>query len=207
MRTLWGILYWVLAIITLVFFKEAFVSIISPAAFIAFGLGIFMYSAYQFLMRRKLRNRTPWFRSLTHEYTHSIFSILFLNRMVSLQVSQSGAGSVQYYGKSNHLITLSPYCVPIYSVLLILLATFIQPDMLAYLNGLLGLTYAFHLHTFFKQARPYQDDLKQVGIFSSYGFIILFNTIFASVIVLHMNHPGISSFAQFCKISYETLLF
>lgn len=196
-RIFWTFFYWFLSLVTIFIFKDTFKLVFNNFdLYYSFIIGIIISLLMRFFKNKAYRYNISQFRTFTHELTHIIFSLICLNRISNLNINENGEGSVQYYGRCNHIITLSPYCVPIYSLLLLFLSYFINQSYLFGIYILMGISYAFHLQTVFIHARPYQDDIKKVGKVVSYGFITFFNILFTILILLQMKYQGFDTLVK-----------
>lgn len=165
-------------------------------AYVPFIAGIAAYFVIMGIRNHHFQHNFKWFRTFSHELTHAIFSLLTFNRIHGFSATAHSGGYVSFTGKSNMLITLSPYCIPIFTVFLLLVSFFIDIQNQAILLGGIGFTYMFHIHTFFMQAKAYQPDLKEYGLFTSYGFIIFFNLLFSGFVIRSAVEglPGLKNF-------------
>ncbi len=136
--------------------------------------GIATYCLIQLLLFKP-----AYFYTLGHETVHVLATWLCLGRVTSFRVSSAG-GSVST-SKSNLFILLSPYFVPIYSILLAV-AYYISSD--AFLWGfltqshfifLLGLTLAFHIVMTIDTLKTKQPDLVKAGYLTSSILIYMMN--------------------------------
>ena len=138
---------------------------------------------------------------LGHEATHALFVYICLGRVAEFKVNREGGYIVT--DKNNLLISLSPYFVPIYSMLVILgfAIAGIWVNIAAYHPGVLfwgqigfswswllfflvGLTWAFHFTFTAWMISKNQPDLKQNGTFFSLVFIFLTNIILLSAMLI-----------------------
>ena len=67
-----------------------------------------------------LRNNFRWLMKFTHEFTHLVFALLFLRKINRFKVDSEDS----YVSYSNgwfgyYSITLSPYCVPVFTLALL----------------------------------------------------------------------------------------
>lgn len=155
-----------------------------------------------------IRANMQWMRVFSHELIHVFVSLLSLKKINSMEATQFDGGKVTFFGKSNLLISLAPYSFPLFTIILLLLRPLIKTIFLFYFNILIGLTYAFHLHTFYLQINKNQPDFQDQGVFQSYSFTIMLNLYFFGAILLSED-LGLYSFIQFFKdgISIYAFLF
>ena len=123
---------------------------------------------------------------LGHELTHALFVYLCLGRVSGFEVGLDGGHIVT--NKSNLLIALSPYFVPFWSVVTLVvmavagwLAPF--PHHGKALFGLLGATWGFHLLWTLWIIPRDQPDLKENGTFFSLAIIYLTNVVLLSALI------------------------
>lgn len=98
-----------------------------------------------------------WLMTFTHEFTHTIFALLFFRRIHRINADSRNSHVLYGNGPFGYLtITLSPYCIPIYTLIL-LPWRYTIPDMegwhdyLYVTDVLIGLTYAFHVYCWLRQ--------------------------------------------------------
>ena len=125
-----------------------------------------------FLILPKFRHNLTWFMHFTHELTHTLVALFFFRRIEEFVVS--GRDCHVKYQKS-HIgyvpITLSPYCIPIYTFMLFPFRYFGAKDYMFAFDLMIAFTYAFHLHSFFRYTRFSQSDIEGVGLTRSTAFI------------------------------------
>lgn len=125
-----------------------------------------------FLISPKIRHNLNWFMHFTHELTHTIVALFFFRRIEEFTVSRRDCHV--YYQKSRiwHLpITLSPYCIPIYTFMLFPFRYFGASQYMFAFDVMIAFTYAFHLHSFIRQTRYTQSDIEGCGLAKSTTFI------------------------------------
>lgn len=141
--------------------------------FLAIGLAVFFVS---FIIPR-IRHNVHWLMNFTHEFTHLFFAFLFFRKIHRFNVDRDDS-HVSFSGGwlGYHAITLSPYCVPIFT--LALLPWRFTSDQDVYLHVidiLIGITYAFHLCCWIRQTRLYQTDITGPGVVKSLLCITTFH--------------------------------
>lgn len=118
---------------------------------------------------------------LSHELTHAIWTLLMGGRVSGFSAGAQG-GHIKV-SKENWLITLSPYFVPLYTLLTIglfhLVGVWCDPKpFLRALFYLIGFTWSFHLSYTLAVLRQSQTDVRRHGwLFSMtvvYGMNLLF---------------------------------
>lgn len=123
---------------------------------------------------------------LGHELTHAIFVYACGGKVGGIHVTADG-GYVMT-NKTNILIALSPYFLPFWSVVVLILSTLLEmttniPYHNKALYFLIGASWAFHLLWTLWMIPRDQPDLKENGIFFSLVVIYLTNVIVLSIIL------------------------
>ncbi|MBN1822922.1 MAG: hypothetical protein JW803_01235 [Endomicrobiales bacterium] len=148
---------------------------------IPFWLGLGSYFVFQAVFFKPVRTYV-----FGHELTHAIAGLLSGARVKSFKVSSSGGSVV--LSRTGVFIALSPYFVPIYTVILILVykiyGAFGSAERLyPYFLFLCGFSISFHFGLTYYALSQGQSDLKVFGVFFSSVLILLVNCI---VIMLFM---------------------
>jgi hypothetical protein len=155
-------------------------------AFWFFALGFILWSIAFLWLPRPVR----WY-VWAHEMTHAVFTILCGGRVTQFHVTAKGGHVLT--DKNNVLIALSPYFVPLYTVLVVplclLLGTVYDLTTRLALPGgfgfrplwgvflLIGLTWGFHATFTCWMIRKDQPDLRINGVFFSLTLIYLVNAL------------------------------
>lgn len=139
------------------------------------GVGIVAF----FVIVRLFNKNLNWFTTFSHELTHTIVSILLFRKIHSFQAGM-GTGEISTSGNSNTLVfvDLAPYCLPIFTYLLLAIRMMLAKDMLMYYDVLIGLSVGFHVYCFKTQTGSYQTDINKHPLYFSYIYIataLLFN--------------------------------
>lgn len=131
--------------------------------------------------------RPVWFYVLGHEMTHALCVWLAGGKVYSMHVADEG-GHVAT-DKVNWWISLSPYFVPLYT--LVWMGLWISVDFYYPLKGWqsvlffgIGLTYAFHVTFTISMLHPDQTDLSGEGYFFSGVVILGLNLLFLFLMLL-----------------------
>ena len=136
------------------------------AGFVAYGL--FLVS----MIVPRMRHNLNWFMKFTHELTHTLVAVLFLAKIREFVVKDRDcyvnykAGPIGYVP-----ITLSPYCIPIYTFMLFPFRFAGDSHYMIIFDALIAFSYAFHVHSFIKQTRFRQPDIENCGKARSVAFI------------------------------------
>ena len=123
----------------------------------------------------------------THELTHTLVALLFFRRIEEFLVS--GRDCHVRYQKSRFgyiPITLSPYCIPIYTFLLFPFRYFGDYKYMFAFDVMIAFTYAFHIHSCIKYTRYTQSDIEGCGLARSTAFIAF---IHCAVLALILSMP------------------
>lgn len=138
---------------------------------VPFWLGLAGYFIFQVLFAKPMRTYV-----FGHELTHAVVGLLSGAKLKSFNVSTAGGSVV--LTKTNVWITLSPYFVPIYTVVLMGVywaASYFWPlkPYYGYVLFAAGFTLSFHFSLTHYALGQGQSDLKAYGPFFS-GVLILF---------------------------------
>ena len=136
----------------------------------------------------RLRNNFRWLMKFTHEFTHLVFAILFLRKIERFKVDKVDS----YVSYSNgwfgyYSITLSPYCVPLFTLALLpwrFTTGTATPLFLSIIDVLIGFTYAFHVCCWIRQTRLHQTDIIGPGVVRSLLIIAIFHILNFCLVVL-----------------------
>ena len=110
------------------------------------------------------------FAIFEHEFTHMFAALLTFHRPKSMRIESGVGGSFGYYGEGNWLITLAPYFIPTFPILMMLFSIVWLmferrlPDMFI---PVLGMLFGYHLASNASQIHGEQPDFAKAGwIFS-----------------------------------------
>ena len=142
-----------------------------------FGLfvGFITYGIFAFTLRTfRISNNLNWFMKFTHELTHTLTALLFF-KTINEFVVRGRECYVNYkmgkYGIGYTPITLSPYCIPIYTIMIFPFRFAGDAHYMIIFDALIAFTYAFHVHSYITQTRFTQSDIVNCGIARSVAFI------------------------------------
>lgn len=140
---------------------------------------------------------------LGHELTHALFVYLCRGKVMDFHVSTSGGYITT--NKTNLIIALSPYFVPLWSLVAVLVFSALRwfVDLSQAWNlafyGLMGLTWTFHIVWTLWMIPRDQPDLKEHGTYFSLAVIFFGNLlVLVGMLCLGSENPG-ESFARFGK--------
>lgn len=148
------------------------------AGFAAYGL--FLVS----MIVPRMRHNLNWFMKFTHELTHTLIAVLFFAKIREFVVKDRDcyvnykAGPIGYVP-----ITLSPYCIPIYTFMLFPFRFAGDSHYMIAFDALIAFSYAFHVHSFIKQTRFRQPDIENCGKARSVTFITFVHLAVISLIM------------------------
>ena len=109
----------------------------------------------------RLRKNVRWLMMFTHEFTHLVFAILFFRKIHRFNVDNKDSHVSFSNGWFGYMpITLSPYCIPLFTLALLPWRFTADQDVYLYvIDVLIGLTYAFHVCCWVRQIRLHQTDI------------------------------------------------
>ena len=132
----------------------------------------------------KRRHNLNWFMKFTHELTHTLVALVFFRKIHEFVVR--GRECFVHYDppRVGYLpITLSPYCIPIYTLMIFPFRFAGDSHYMIIFDALIAFTYAFHVHAFIKQTRFTQNDIENCGIAQSVSFISFVHLAMISLIL------------------------
>ena len=134
----------------------------------------------------RVQSNVRWLMKFSHEFTHLLFAILFFRKINRFKVDDTDSYvsySSGWFGY--HAITLSPYCVPIFTLAMLPWHfTTGTPVYLTIIDILIGFSYSFHVCAWVKQIRLSQTDIIGPGKVKSVLCIFLFQIINFCLIAL-----------------------
>jgi hypothetical protein len=150
-------------------------------SYIWFTAGVAAYLA----LRRLFRQNIVFLETFTHELTHTVAGLMLFQRIDSFTATNGGGGVIEHSGRhsNNFLISLAPYCLPIFTFFLLLFKYMIAAKSLWVFDVLTGLTAGFHFVAMVKDIGPHQTDIQECGYLFSYLFIFAFLLFNASIIL------------------------
>ena len=135
-----------------------------------------------FLKIFRLGHNLNWFMKFTHELTHTLVALVFFAKIHKFIVMEREC-SVYYEAKVGYVpITLSPYCIPIYTLMIFPFRFAGDSHYMIIFDFLIAVTYAFHVHSFIRQTSYSQTDIKGCGKALSTTFITFVHLCIASLI-------------------------
>ena len=139
-------------------------------------LGMGLYAGLFVVWIRKLGG---FWQTFEHELTHTLFALLFFQRIEGFTATAGKGGQVQHSGRwgGNFVISLAPYFFPTLTLVPLGVLFLVPPSIKPYVVGAVGFTLAYHLFATIRDARPRQPDLTRHGLLFSYTMIVLLNLI------------------------------
>jgi hypothetical protein len=132
-----------------------------------------------------LWDNAEFVRILRHEITHTVAALLVGSRvdemLVKNPVKRSGwVGHVKHSRTafSGPLIALAPYCVPVFTIPLLLLRDVTADTSWRLVDFLIGFTLAFHYIAILRDLGTPQDDIQRTGCLYAFGMITALNLLF-----------------------------
>lgn len=173
--------------VTLAFYKNAI--LISE---LAKRLDYFIWGIVIYVILHLLFYKPTYFYVLGHEAVHAGMAWIFGGKIKSFKVSEDG-GAVKT-DKSNFIIELAPYFIPIYAII-ITVVYFVIASSYA-INGalfvfLIGFALAFHIISTIEIMKIRQPDIVKSGYFFSIIMVYVINIIVIALI-FSLVFPGFS---------------
>ena len=154
-----------------------------PGNYVGLFAGFAAYGVFLFTMIiPRVRHNLNWFMKFTHELTHTLVALLFIGKIREFVVRDRECYVSYLTGPIGYIpITLSPYCIPIYTFMLFPFRFAGDSHYMIVFDFLIAFSYAFHIHSFIKQTRFSQPDIENCGNARSTAFITF---VHAAVIAL-----------------------
>jgi len=150
---------------------------------LAGSLNYFLWGIVSYVILHLLFYRPTYLYVLGHEAVHAGIAWIFGGRIKSFKVSGEG-GSVAT-DKSNVIVELSPYFVPIYAIIISVIYFVIASSY--NINGavfifLIGFALAFHMISTIEVMKIRQPDIVKSGYFFSIMMVYVLNMVVISLI-------------------------
>ena len=150
---------------------------------LAGSLNFFIWGVASYVVLHLIFYRPTYLYVLGHEAVHAGVAWLFGGRIKSFKVSEEGGGVGT--DKSNVVIELSPYFVPIYAIIITVIYFIVASSY--NINGtvfvfLIGFTLAFHMISTIEFMKIRQPDIVKSGYFFSIVMVYVLNIVVISVI-------------------------
>ena len=159
---------------------------------LAKNLQFFVWGIVIYVILHLLFYKPTFFYVLGHETVHAGMAWLFGGKIKSFKVSEEG-GSVAT-DKSNVVIELAPYFIPIYAIIITVIYFVIASSYA--INGslfifLIGFALAFHIISTVEIMKIKQPDIMKSGYFFSIVMVYIINIVVISFI-FSLVFPGFS---------------
>ena len=149
--------------------------------------GVVAYIVFAIMLAiLRISHNLNWFMKFTHELTHTLIALLFFKKINEFVVKGRECYvnyKVGKYGIGYIPITLSPYCIPIYTFMIFPFRFAGDYHYMIFFDVLIAFSYAFHLHSFIKQTRFTQSDIENCGIARSVSYLAFTHLAVASLIL------------------------
>jgi len=151
------------------------------------GLGIVAFAIFHHFVEK---NR-EFFETFSHELTHGIVAIVFFREIISFQVNKKN-GVIWTRGNkwSEPFVSLAPYCIPIFTIIMLLLWSLVATRSIVANNSLLafdiiiGMTVSFHFFCFKTQTGDFETDINQYPKHFAYSFIWFVRLLILLIVLL-----------------------
>jgi len=160
---------------------KAFYGMVSGISLVSSTLNVLERGVLAYLLLHVLVMRPVYIYVLGHETVHVLATWLCGGKVVSFNVTPSGGNVVT--SKTNFFIELSPYFVPLYTILLGVAYFALRVSgqqfthMTLYFIFLVGVTLAFHFVMTSEVLRVQQPDIVRSGLVFSLVLILIGNLI------------------------------
>ncbi len=131
-----------------------------------------------------------FFHVFEHEVTHLVTGLVFFIQPRQLVASESG-GRMEMYG-NNFIVSLAPYFVPLFSLVLMALMPLFDTTVGLYACAALGLVTGYHLITNLQEFSLQQPDIRSHGLVFSTLICLWGNVIALGLVAGFLQHawPG-----------------
>ena len=151
------------------------------------GVGIVGFAVFHHFVSK---NR-DFMETFSHELTHGVVALLCFREITSFQANKhDGVIWTRGWRWSQTFVSLAPYCLPIFTYMILLIwslvatRSLVATGALFALDIIVGMTIAFHFFCFKSQTGSYQADINQFPLWFSYIYIWFFRLFNALVILL-----------------------
>ena len=130
------------------------------------GVGIAAFAVIHSVVKKNM----TWLETFSHELTHFVVALLFFRRVHSFH-AEEGSGVVYTSGEYEYALApmaLAPYCLPIFTYLLLSIRCLMDFHGMWIYDVLIGMTICFHFFCFKNQTGYYQTDINQYPLSFSY---------------------------------------
>ncbi len=141
-------------------------------------------AVFLLMLLPRFRHNLRWWMKFTHELTHTLVALLFFRKISTFVVREKECYVAYSGGWFGYVpITLSPYCVPLYTLMILPFRYAANIEFMQIFDFLLGFTYMFHIMSFCVQFNFRQSDIINCGKVRSTFFIAFMQFFFASLVI------------------------
>lgn len=173
-----------------------------PGNYVGLWAGFFVYVIFLFfLVVPRVRYNMDWFMKFTHELAHALVALITFSRVKEFVVKDRDCYVFYKCWPVAYVpITLAPYCIPIYTFMLFPFRFAGDASYMIVFDALISFSYAFHLHSYIKQTRLWQPDIRNCGYGRSVTFIAF---VHFAVLALIMAMPKGGVLKAVCRVFWE----
>lgn len=186
-----GWLKWPLGILSLVFLPGVAYAFTFVAREIVHGPRVIVpvlvgAGAFLALWLVVLRPRTAlhYLVTLEHELTHALVALLTFHRVPGVISTIRGGGHVRYTGRGNWLISIAPFVVPTFSLIVLAVSIWLHERHI--LGGVLGFTLAWNIVGNWSPAHRHHGDHREAGTIFAFLFIACGNLLVFGLVLAYM---------------------
>src|SRR4051812_30295287 len=121
--------------------------------------------------------------TIEHELTHTLFALITLHRVSGVRPALSGGGHVRYEGRGNWLIAIAPFVVPLFALLVVVLAIWVHNPRV--ISGLLGLCLAWNVIGNWSSTHRHHGDHREAGALFSFLFVTCSNLLVLGLVLAY----------------------
>lgn len=155
---------------------------VRPGALTPLFAGAAAFVAIWLVVLRPKTSRHPVVTS-EHELTHSLFALLTGHRVTGLRAALRGGGHAGYAGKGNWLIAIAPFVVPLFALIVMLLANWVHRPQV--ISALLGFTLAWNVIGNWAGTHRHHGDHREAGGIFSFLFVSAANLLVLGLVLTY----------------------
>lgn len=172
------------------------------------GIGLVVY----WTVNRFLFSTPEILKTASHELDHAVVCCLLLKKVTEFNVRER-TGEIYHVGGgmvSTVFISLAPYCLPLFSYVLLVLRVCFVADFVWVVDVLIGVVTAFYLHCFHEQTHLGQTDISRFGnrvmplwfvyAFRFFNLVVILRSLMPGVNVFKAYYAIFADFFSFCKM-------
>lgn len=137
-------------------------------------------------VRGQLCHHVEFLEVFTHELCHTVVALFTLRRVHSFHAEER-SGEIMTSGRGGEILripqSLAPYCLPLYTYMLLAIRWMMAPTALWAFDVMVGLTMAFHVYCFKSQTGNHQTDITKYPLLLAYFFIFTAHIVNFSLIL------------------------